>query len=33
MNDLTVIPIAKESPRISDSGIIYWYHGDAFDIE
>lgn len=33
MNGLTVIPIAKESPRISDSGVIYWYHGDAFDIE
>ena len=33
MNDLSVIPIAKPSPRISDSGVIYWYHGDAFLIE
>ena len=27
-----IIPVAKQSPRIK-SGVIYWYHGDAFDID
>jgi len=26
------IPVAKQSPRVK-SGTIYWYHGDAFDID
>lgn len=27
-----IIPVAKQSPRIK-SGVIYWYVGDAFDID